>query len=258
MTRSGAPKESGRTASEDFLVRSPRLERAARNTANLPSKIRVGKNGSVKVGAVCAPGPRTQASVRVQALSASEDVPQHNVQVCASLRAASLSARLDRVSAPLTRADEDCMVGGCGGRVGLVRSVDVSANGPVEDVESVELVHGTADLGKSFLKSVGGVAVVGEDGVEDALKEGGASVRCADQTDGRDGHWLGGVDANLGMLIGILRMLCSVSKTYNLSLTTLGAIILALSPLVELMLALLDHLGINRLLELFEDLRGDV
>jgi hypothetical protein len=45
------------------------------------------------------------------------------------------------------------------------------------------------------------------------------------------------------------------SPTYNLSLTTLGAIILALGPLVELMLALLDHLGIHGLLELFEDLR---
>lgn len=44
-------------------------------------------------------------------------------------------------------------------------------------------------------------------------------------------------------------------QTYNLSLATLGAIILALSPLVELTLALLNHLGIHGLLELFEDLR---
>lgn len=48
---------------------------------------------------------------------------------------------------------------------------------------------------------------------------------------------------------------CIVCKTYNLSLATLGAIILALSPLVELTLALLDHFGIHGLLELFEDLR---
>lgn len=46
-----------------------------------------------------------------------------------------------------------------------------------------------------------------------------------------------------------------LSKTYNLSLTTLGAIILALGPLVELTFALLDHFGIHGLLELFEDLR---
>jgi hypothetical protein len=236
-------------------VRSPRLERAARNAANLPSQIRVGKNRGIEVGTVCAPGPGTQASVRVQALSASEDVPQHDVQVCASLRAASLSARLDSVPAPLSRANEDGMVGGCGGRVGLVRSVDVSADGPVEDVESVELVHGAADLGKSFLQGVGGVAVVREDGVEDALEEGGASVRSADQTDGRDGHWLGGVDADLGVLEVMSRMMSAVLKTYNLSLATLGAIILALSPLVEFTLALLDHLGIHGLLELFEDLR---
>ena len=201
---SGAPEEPGGTASKDFLVRSPGLERAARNAANLPSQIRVGKNRGVKVGAVGAPGPCSQASVRVQDLGASEDVPQYDVQVCASLRAASLSAGLDGVPAPLARADEDCMVGGCGGRVGLVRGVDVSADGPVEDVESVELVHGAADLGKSFLKGVGGVAVVGEDGVEDALEEGGASVRCADQTDGRNGHWLGGVDADLCVLEEIL------------------------------------------------------
>ena len=45
-------------------------------------------------------------------------------------------------------------------------------------------------------------------------------------------------------------------KTYNLGLATLGAIILALSPLVELSLALLDHFGIHGPLELFEDLRG--
>jgi hypothetical protein len=44
-------------------------------------------------------------------------------------------------------------------------------------------------------------------------------------------------------------------KTYNLSLATLSAIILALSPLVELTFTLLDHLGIHGLLELFEDLR---
>ena len=44
-------------------------------------------------------------------------------------------------------------------------------------------------------------------------------------------------------------------QTYNLSLATLGAIILALSPLVELTLALLNHLGIHGLLKLFEDLR---
>jgi hypothetical protein len=82
----------------------------------------------------------------------------------------------------------------------------------VEDVESVELVHGAANLGKSFLEGVGGVAVVGEDGVEDALEEGGASVRCADQTDGRDGHWLGGVDADLGVLEAVLRMIYSVLR----------------------------------------------
>ena len=80
-------------------------------------------------------------------------------------------------------------------------------------------------------------------------------MRCADQTDGRDGHWLGGVDADLGMLEERFRMRHSVFKTYNLSLTTLCAIILALSPLVELPLALLDHLGIHGLLKLFEDLR---
>ena len=82
-------------------------------------------------------------------------------------------------------------------------------------------------------------------------------MRCADQTDGRDGHWLGGVDADLRMLEGSLRMLLfPVVKTYNLSLATLGAIILALGALVELSLALLDHFGIHGLLELFEDLRG--
>lgn len=43
--------------------------------------------------------------------------------------------------------------------------------------------------------------------------------------------------------------------TYNVSLATLGALVLALSPLIELTFALLDHLGIHRLLELFEDLR---
>jgi hypothetical protein len=53
---------------------------------------------------------------------------------------------------------------------------------------------------------------VGEDGVEDALEEGGASVRCADQTDGRDGHWLGGVDADLGVLEAVLRMIYSVLR----------------------------------------------
>jgi hypothetical protein len=43
--------------------------------------------------------------------------------------------------------------------------------------------------------------------------------------------------------------------THYLSLTTRSTIILALRSLVELTLALLDHLGIQRLLELFEDLR---
>jgi len=44
--------------------------------------------------------------------------------------------------------------------------------------------------------------------------------------------------------------------THNISLATLGAVVLALSPLIELTLALLNHLGIHGLLELFEDLRG--
>jgi hypothetical protein len=212
VTGSSTPEEPGRTSSKDFLVRSPALEGAARKTANLPSQIRVGEYRSVKVGAVCAPGPRTQASVRIQALSASKDVPEHNVQVCASLRAAGLSACLDCVPASLPRTDEDCMVGRCGGRIGLVWSVDVSADRSVEDVESVKLVYGTADLGKSFLKGVRGVAVVREDGVEDALEERGASVRCADDTDGRDGHWLGGVEPDLRLLDSILWMFYS---TYN-------------------------------------------
>jgi hypothetical protein len=43
--------------------------------------------------------------------------------------------------------------------------------------------------------------------------------------------------------------------TYNINLTALGVLILALCSLVELTLALLDHLGIHRLFELFEDLR---
>jgi hypothetical protein len=34
----------------------------------------------------------------------------------------------------------------------------------------------------------------------------------------------------------------------------LSALILVLGPFIELAFALLDHLGINRLLELFEDL----
>ena len=48
---------------------------------------------------------------------------------------------------------------------------------------------------------------------------------------------------------------CMVCKTHNLSLATLGASILALSPLFEVTLTLLGHLGIHGLLELFEDLR---
>ena len=208
VARSSAPKEPGGATSEDFLVRSPALEGAARKATDLPSKIRVRKYGSVKVGAVCAPGSCAQASICIEALCASKDVPQHDVQVCTSFRAAGLSAGLDSVSASFPCADEDCMVGRCGRRVCLVGRVDVGADGPVEDVESVKLVHGAADLGKSFLKGVRGVAVVGENGVEDALKEGGASVRCADHADGRDGHWLGGVEADLGMSEGIPLMLC--------------------------------------------------
>jgi len=42
--------------------------------------------------------------------------------------------------------------------------------------------------------------------------------------------------------------------THDLGLSLLGALILFVSSFIELAFALLDHLGINWLLELFEDL----
>jgi len=141
-------------------VRCPALECAARQTANLPSEIRVCQYWCVEVGAVCAPSPRTQAGVRIQALGSSEDIPQHYVQVRASLRAAGLGASLNRIPSPFPCADEDCMVGRRSRRIGLVRGVDVSADRLVENIESVQLVDSTANLRKGFLQGVGAVTIV--------------------------------------------------------------------------------------------------
>jgi len=43
-------------------------------------------------------------------------------------------------------------------------------------------------------------------------------------------------------------------ETHDLGLSLLSALILLLSAFIELAFALLNHLGIHRLLELFEDL----
>jgi len=94
---------------------------------------------------------------------------------------------------------------------------------------------------------------VRQDRVEDALEEGGACVRSANEADGGDGHRLGGVDADLGALEDV-HSIARFFKTHNLSLSLLSALILVLGTFIELALALLDHLGINGPLELFEDL----
>lgn len=92
-----------------------------------------------------------------------------------------------------------------------------------------------------------------QDRVEDALEEGSASVRSSNQADGGDGHGLGSVDANLGALEDVHTTARSI-KTHDFSLSLLSALILLLGTFIELAFALLDHLGINWLLELFEDL----
>jgi hypothetical protein len=78
-------------------------------------------------------------------------------------------------------------------------------------------------------------------------------VRSADEADGRDGHRLGRVDADLGAL-GDMHSIVRSITTHDLGLSLLGALILFVSSFIELAFALLDHLGINWLLELFEDL----
>ena len=145
------------------------------------------------------------------------------------------------------------MVGRRSRRIGLVRGVDVSADRLVKDVESVKLVDGAANLREGFLQGVGAVAVVRQDRVEDALEESSAGVRSSNQADRGDGHRLGGVDANLGALEDVHSTAQSI-KTHYLGLSLLSALILLLSAFIELAFALLDHLGINWLLELFEDL----
>jgi hypothetical protein len=94
---------------------------------------------------------------------------------------------------------------------------------------------------------------VRQDRVEDALEEGSAGVRSSNQADGGDGHGLGGVDANLGALEDVHSTARSI-KTHDFSLSLLSALILVLGTFIELAFALLNHLGINRLPELFEDL----
>jgi hypothetical protein len=94
---------------------------------------------------------------------------------------------------------------------------------------------------------------VRQDRVEDALEEGSACVRSSNEADGGDGHRLGGVDADLGALEDVQGNTRAI-KTHDLGLSLLSALILVLGPFIELAFALLDHLGINRLLELFEDL----
>jgi hypothetical protein len=94
---------------------------------------------------------------------------------------------------------------------------------------------------------------VREDRVEDALEEGSAGVRSSNKADGGDGHRFGGVDADLGALEDVHSTACSI-KTHDLGLSLLGALILVLGTFIELAFALFDHLGIDGLLELFEDL----
>jgi len=78
-------------------------------------------------------------------------------------------------------------------------------------------------------------------------------VRSSNETDGGDGHRLGRVDADLGALEGI-HGIDHPTTTHDLGLSLLGALILLVSSFIELAFALLGHFGINRLLELFEDL----
>jgi hypothetical protein len=78
-------------------------------------------------------------------------------------------------------------------------------------------------------------------------------VRSSNKADGGDGHRLGGVDADLGALECVQGNSRAI-RTHDLGLSLLSALILLLGTFIELAFALLDHLGINRLLELFEDL----
>lgn len=145
------------------------------------------------------------------------------------------------------------MVGRRSRRIGLVRGVDVSADRLVEDVEPVQLVDSTANLREGLLQGVGAVTVVRQDRVEDALEESSAGVRSANEADGGDGHRFGRVDANLGALEHVHGTARSI-KTHDLGLSLLGTLILLVGSFIELAFALLDHLGVDRLLELFEDL----
>lgn len=128
------------------------------------------------------------------------------------------------------------MVGRRSRRVGLVRGVDVGADGLEEDVEPIQLVYRAANCRESFLQGVVLVAVVGEDGVEDALEEAGAGGGRADHADGRDGHRLGRVQAN------------------DLGLATLRLFHLAVGAFIELPFALLEVCRVDWSLELLEDL----
>lgn len=90
------------------------------------------------------------------------------------------------------------MISGRRGSLGLIWSVDVGADGLVENIETVELVYRSADFGESIAKSVGaGLGLVSvEEGLEDALEEGVPGVVGADDADGGDGYRSGGVDVD--------------------------------------------------------------
>ena len=77
-----------------------------------------------------------------------------------------------------------------------VWSVDVGADGLLEYIKSIQLVHSDSYLGESVSEGVraGIGSVMREDGSEDALKEGMARVESMEDSDGGDGHRSSGIE----------------------------------------------------------------
>lgn len=122
---SSLPQKLALSTSQNLLMAGPRLESAALQPSNLQPEIRIRQYRSVESRTVCTSRPRAQTRIRGQSLRSTKDVPQHSIHIRASLCTARFSSRLDGVSAPLFRADEDCMICRCGARIRRLRAVDV-------------------------------------------------------------------------------------------------------------------------------------
>lgn len=148
------------------------------------------------------------------------------------------------------------MICRCGTGIRRFRAIDVCRDWLCKDVQAVQLVHGAGDLGQCFSEGVVLLirAVVGQDGVEDALEEAMAGMVGMQDSDGGDGDWGSGVERDLEGSQRLTINLNSKTCSYQLILSSFCFLIGSMHAVVDSRFPLFHHLGIYRFAELLEDL----